>query len=414
MIWKLMRRDPTWQWTPLAAICAVLPGISHATMETFVFMTLGMIGCISPAFYTYCTLYEGALPIPARDLWLSRVMSLLAGMWLPVLTASAVLAVSGRGSPILIEAAAVYTVLVLAAKCVRRGQFSAPPWMRFAGIMIFAQVAVFLLMGVEQHLVSAAAILTVCGLASAALFLTGWRGIPTAFQIAPLWPAVSPRGRASREAHGRARFVWSPVFRSIYRWQMGLMLLMLLSQLAIGSLATAYIFLPVFLAAVLDSRRWLSPLPVASRTLFRLTIAPLAAAIVIANVVRIFVNPGHPLSVRTRIVELAAELVALCLMLWVCELTEWRGLSKFGLSVRAIPLAAGMAVLVIPMVVGSTSRDRTWMYDKIPLALAAALPENGWLLALTLIAPLAAVYWLAEKTYAEMEYPAGRATEPVQ
>lgn len=263
MIWRLMRRDTTWQWTPLVAILVLLPGISQASTETLVFMTLGMIGCLSPAFYTYCTLYEGALPIPARDLWLSRVISLLAAMWVPVSAASAVLAVSGRGTPILIEAAAVYTVLVLAAKCVRRGQFSAPSWFRFAGIMIFSQVAVFLLLAQKQHPASAAIVLTVCGLASAALFLTGWSGIPKAFQIAPLWPAA----RTSRESRGPSRFLWSPVFRSIYHWQMWFALFFLLSQLAIGSLF-GYFFVPLFLQATQAPRRWLSPLPVASRTLF--------------------------------------------------------------------------------------------------------------------------------------------------
>jgi hypothetical protein len=407
MIWRLMRRDTTWQWTPLAGILVLLPGIRPGTMETFVFMTLGMIGCLSPAFYTYCTLYEGALPIPARDLWLSRVMSLLAAMWLPVLTASAVLALSGRAAPILIEAAAVYTVLVMAAKCFRRGQFSAPPWMRFAGIMIFMQVAVFLLLDLERRLVPAAGILAVCGLASAALFLIGWRSIPKAFQIAPLWPAA----RASRKSRGPSRFLWSPVFRSIYHWQMWIMLFFLLSQLAIGSLFGGYFFVPLFLQATQAPRRWLSPLPVASRTLFRLTIAPLAAAILIANVIGIFADPEHPLTVRTRIVELAAELALLCLMLWLSELTDWRGISKFRRSVRAIPLAAGMAGPLIAMVVGSKSHDRAWMFDKLP----AVLSQNGWLLALALLAPLGALYGLAEKTYAEMEYPAaGRVTEPLQ
>lgn len=74
-----------------------------------------------------------------------------------------------------------------------------------------------------------------------------------------------------------------------------------------------------------------------------------------------------------------------------------------------------MAILVIPMLIARARHGHTWTLDQIPLALAAALPENAWLLALALLAPLALVYWLAEKTYAEMEYPAAsRATETPQ
>ncbi len=57
-----------------------------------------------------------------------------------------------------------------------------------------------------------------------------------------------------------------------------------------------------------------------------------------------------------------------------------------------------MALLVIPMVAGPLSHNFL-MLDWALRALANALPENAWLLAVTLTAPLAAAYWLAEKTY---------------
>jgi hypothetical protein len=421
MIWQLMKRDWAWRMTPWAAVlCAIFARGGWAYSALFF---LAMVSWNDPGFLSNCNVYEAALPIEARALWLSRIASRLALLWLPVLAATAALALRGDHLPYLLAGAGVWTVVVLVVKRFRIREFSVPRWVRFCAIIV--PFAVFGPVGPSLDAfggpASARVVLAICGVVGAALFLSGWFAVPKTFQSA----LVRPTGWGLRE-RGRSRFVWSPVFRSIFRRPMWFTLFLLLSQLSIGSVFVPFVFLPVFLTMTRASQRWLSPLPVASRTLFRLTLAPLAGAIVVAAVIRVFVDREHPIAPRTRIVELAVELGILCLLLWLGELIDWFGLSRFKPSVRGIPLAVGMVLLLIPMVVGALSLNRlraaspliaanSWQtFDGALRLLATALPENGLLLALTLTAPLAALYWLTEKTYAEMEYPRVRATEPLK
>ena len=410
MIWQLIKRDWAWRMTPWAAVlCAIF---THGALAYSALFFLAMVSWNDPGFLSNCTVYEAALPIEARALWLSRVASRLALLWLPVLAATAVLAVRGDRLPYLLAGAGVWTVVFLVVKRFRIREFSVPRWVRFCAIVV--PLAAFGPVGPSIDAFGGPAfarvVLAICGVVGATLFVSGWLAVPKSFHIAP----VRPAGSGLREARGRSRFVWSPVLRSMFRRPTWFMLFLLLSQLAIGSAFVPLVYLPAFLTLIRPPQRWLSPLPVASRTLFRLTLAPLAGAILVATVIRIFVDPAHPMTLRTRTVELAAELTILCLLVWTWELIDWRGLSQLKPSVRGIPIAAGMVLLVIPMVAGGLFHNRLWMFDGVLGALASKLPENGWLLTLTLTAPLAAAYWLAEKTFGELEATRTRMAEPVQ
>lgn len=253
----------------------------------------------------------------------------------------------------------------------------------------------------EGKLPPAGLMLASCGLASAALFLRGWFAVPKSFQAAPL--KLTKRS-THREALGSVRFLWSPVLRSVFGWQMWVMLALLLSQLAMGSFAIAYVYLPAFVKVTREPLRWVWPLPVVSRTLFRIMTVPLAAAIAAATVLRIFVDPEHPLTPRERIVEMAAELTFLWFLMFLSEIVDWRRLGTIRRWVRVIPMILCVAAIFIAMIVFD-SHGPYQIFDRALRALAGALPENGLLFALALIAPVAFLYLLAEHTFEELEYP---------
>jgi hypothetical protein len=182
--------------------------------------------------------------------------------------------------------------------------------------------------------------------------------------------------------------------------------LVLLSQLSIGSIAIAYVSVPVLFAV---PARWLPALPVSPRMLFRITTVPLVLAVAAASVIRIFADPEHPMTPRTRIVQVAEELAILYLLIFLCEVLNWRRLSTLGRWVRAIPLAVMMVIPITMLMVFSRSHG-FWIIDEALQRLAGALPENWRLLAPVLILPVALLYWLAEHTFGELEYPNIRAT----
>ena len=262
MIWRLMRRDPVWRMTPWAVVlCAIL---THGVLPYFALLLLAIVTWSFPGFVSNCNLYEAALPIEARALWLSRIASRLALLWLPTLAASATLAIGGERSPDLLAGAAFWTMVILAVKRFRVREFSAPPWVRFAAISV-----IFGVLGpIGPHLngagtVSPGMILAICGLASAALFISGWLAVPATFQSAPLKPRASmQRTSIQRTTRGPSRFVWSPVLRSFYDWKTLGWLPMALIQTAIGFAAFAYVFPLVAIAPKKNEPgRWLCICP---------------------------------------------------------------------------------------------------------------------------------------------------------
>ncbi len=81
MIWELIKRDPVWRVMPLFAALWVLAapnGVLFFTLVPFM-MFISFHG-----FRHCCTLFQAALPIAGKQLFLSRVASLMAFIWLPI------------------------------------------------------------------------------------------------------------------------------------------------------------------------------------------------------------------------------------------------------------------------------------------------------------------------------------------
>ncbi len=184
--------------TPWVVIMCALLALAHGLWPYFALLFLPILISSYPGFVSNCDLYEAALPIEARALWLSQVASRLALLWLPILAATAVLAIRGDRLPYLLAGASVWTVAILVVKRYRIREFSAPQWVRLgATIVPFAAFALHrrVHLDVPGGPVHAGIVLASCGLASAALFLSGWLAVPKTFQIAPVRPRASRRGR---------------------------------------------------------------------------------------------------------------------------------------------------------------------------------------------------------------------------
>lgn len=404
MIWQLMKRDAAWRWAPAAALIFAylrLPVVHSGRWEVAGMLPLVMaMGVAAPSFMINGTPFEGTLPIPGRALWLSRVISVLAMCWMPVLAGSAVTFFTGGNASQLIEAGAAFTVVILLVKCIRVRELSGPRWLKmvpFAAGM-GALAALGPLDPVDRP--SPGIVLAACGLASGGLFLWGWSTVPKSFEIAPPGTGVPARPRATRAP---SRFVWAPVWRSIFGWQMWFSLFLAFEFLSIGGLYSVwYLGAVILLNGGRVRNRWLLPLPVSARKLFRMIMAPLAVAMVAASGLRIFLDTDHPLTPRMRVASLAGELTFFCFLMFLCGLVEWRRLGGIRLGIRAIPMALGIAIIPVAGLV-TRSRGSTWIFDEALRRMAAALPENGWLLAPALAIPVIASYALAEKIFAESE-----------
>ncbi len=403
MIWQLMKRDQTWQWTPLAAIFAAIYTLNQVTSDTLIILTLGMIGWTAPAFKSYCTLYEGALPISTRDLWLSRVMSLLAGMWLPVAIACTIRLVTRVSSVVLVETAAVYTVFVLGAKSVRLGQFAPPEWLNAIGIVIFAMTGAFL-GALTPHMPPTPLVIAACGVASAALFHKGWSSLPKSFQIAPANAAA--RTHAEKP---RARFVWAPVIRSFYGLPGLLLLSLMFTQMTLGSFLFWFVMLIVVQTQARMRIRWLLYLPISTGSLFAIMTIPPAAAILGGSILNIYFDSEHPLPASTRIVSMALQIAILYLFFGVMEMFRWRRLSKFAPLVRGLPAVIACTALAVAMAL--SARHGTSVLDGWCGWIAAAFSGHWIALGATLAAALVVAYCAAQKVFSELEYPNMRVTE---
>ena len=410
MIWQLMKRDTTMKLAPTAAIMFALVAVGFPLLPLppsgdvsraasgalgVVVFGLGFMVWLAMNAQAHSALFESALPIDGRDLWLARVLGLLLVIWLPVLFAMA----AGLPALPLLATAAVYCVLALGAKCIRIRRVGISQRVR---ISVF-QVAVLGLAGgpfIARYLKSAhwlvlpspVSVLAACLPAGAALFWWGWTSVPKSFQVASEGelPAAPGLRRESPEPLG---FGWTPVFLAVYGGQS----IFIMFAFVVGWMALGHYGVGVFAAITQNTTRgrcrWLLSLPVSRRKLFGLIAMTLAVATMLACVASVFVQTKHPLSPRVRLVEFAAEIAAVYFVLFLAELPAWSRLSKLRAWVRWVPF-------ILSFVAESYAFSDVTVFQR----LSVALPQSWWQLAPLLAIPTSATYWLAEKAFVEQEY----------
>ncbi len=402
MIWQLMKRDFAWQATPwMVAIFAIF-GHKGWTLELFPILVIP--SWIFTYVYFRFTVYEAALPVKGSELWLSRVVSRLALLWLPLLASAAItFVIPGGNLRPLFEASAVWTVILLGLIQAQMREFIREPWLLIAcaGLMAASVGFVPLLTStLGSSLPPEGAVLAVCGVATAALFAWGWATAPDAFQVAPVKAGEGVEQRdTGRSPSQQARLKWSPVFTSIHV-RTPILPMVVASLVAFGQIGLGMVYLPIYFNAARRETGWLCMVPFSQRQLFRLMIAPMAGAFVLGSAIRFALRSYHPLSVRAWLVETAGELTVLFINTSLWELVEWRRLSGVRKWIRYVPAVAFLAAAMPP----AAFLTDYWIFDRASSSLAQLLPQDWLIFSLALVAPVAMAYSIAERISGELEY----------
>jgi hypothetical protein len=276
MIFQLIKRDPAWRMAPIVAlvvgVVAMLYPSDPRRVNSLTLMFTVVMGCsVQARPHVRATLFEAALPIAGRDLWVARVLSLLALVWLPVLcgVCSALLVrFDGTRAVALVEAAAILTAATLALQAVRVRQLAGPRWF-YVGWAVLWPVG-FL----ACYFVAPGVVIGACGLASAAMLIGSWRAVPASFQVAPLEAAdsVAVPENVPDVPVARMAFAWMPVLRSA-SWLPAIFFPCMVAGALFGSW---FAFFPIFtVQGAVQTRqrtRWLSALPLSYRRLLLITL----------------------------------------------------------------------------------------------------------------------------------------------
>ncbi len=272
MILKLARRDPAWTFG-LAVIGTYLvvllieqgPMAPRNLLWNQMAMFAGLVFYLKPQ--RRATLWEAALPIPARQLFLAKALSRVAMVWIPMLVCGW-LTMMLKGAVWFSVAAtvacgAVLTLAILLPQAVRAQELVIPWWL--VAVILAAVTAAGIL---AWWLLPAAVTLALFALASAAVFVRIWLTLPLSFQTAPVEAA---NRREIRLGGSAPALPWWPVVRSFAWTSLGFlpMVVMLPGNWLFGCVFGVF--------AVEGSRprtRWLDSLPFSHRTRLLINLLP--------------------------------------------------------------------------------------------------------------------------------------------
>jgi hypothetical protein len=302
MILRLVKRDPAWQMTlPLAAAIGIVAPLIHthpARVDFMLLVAAMFTACwVQARPHVHATLFESALPIAGRDLFLTRTLSLLGMIWIPVLCGTAtILLVTADGSRAvgMVENGALLTPVILLPHFMRVREISSSPWWSRFGWILIPSVGLF-----DWYFVPPVALLAPCGLVIAALLIRTWFAVPASLQVVSLEtadPTAIPESVPAIPL-GRTVFPWLPVLRSVF-WRLPVVFfpLMVLQGMYGGWFSFFSIFV---MQGTLDGRkrtRWLSGLPLSHAALLRITlvsaVVPLLAGLTIGMSISPVIQPA--------------------------------------------------------------------------------------------------------------------------
>jgi len=269
MIWQLVKRDPAWQ---VALYCTALTAIAAPMLQR---EFMGMAAILVAICWLSCqpharaTLFQAGLPIGTHDLFLARILALLAGTWLPVAGGTLALLVAGRPAghaALLAEIGIAVTVLILVAQSWRVRQIAGS--VRFAYIP--ATIAWAAAMPVARY-VPPSVVFAVCTPLCPLLFWNIWRRLPTTFEVLP--SGVARRASHPIGAAGPA-FVWWPILRTLFRPRLLGFLPMFFFLPLGGEWLPTSLFCLMPLLVVMGQMPWALALPVRRGALLAGTLLP--------------------------------------------------------------------------------------------------------------------------------------------
>lgn len=218
------------------------------------------------------TLFEAALPIEGRQLFLARLLSRLAMVWMPV-SAAILVILRGRdaGWPQvlgMLECGTLYTLAYLLPLSVRVRECAAP-----AGLVAAVWAGLAATGALAWHFLPPGIFLSVFALAGALIILRTWLAIPAGFQVAPMEAVGSISSPQS--VQDAPPLAWWPIVRSA---GVGMPLLLFPAGIFLGWVGDAFVLfgMCVVLANghVRQRTRWLYALPLSFRALGLIILVP--------------------------------------------------------------------------------------------------------------------------------------------
>ena len=299
MILRLLKRDPAWKiGVGVASLTvvqllflSVVPGGPDPHWTRLLFVQASLIIAVFWCPHRRATLFEAALPIEGRQLFLARLLSRLALVWLPVLAGILVIhSAPDTGWPEvlgMLECGILFTLACLLPLSVRVRECAAP-----AGLLAALSTGLAAAGALAWHFLPPGPFLSVFALAGALILLRTWFAIPASFQVAPMQEVGSiPSPRSTRDARPLA---WWPIVRSA---GFGMPLFIFPVGVLLGwsgdlSVPFAGIFAIMANIDVRQRTRWLYALPLSFRALALVTVVP--SLVLLFGGVAIGMGVGRP------------------------------------------------------------------------------------------------------------------------
>jgi hypothetical protein len=301
MIWQLVKRDPGWR---NALYCAAVSAVAGAVMPEFVGtlpVLVGMCWYLSQP-QQRATLFQASLPIPASDLLLARILSLFAGVWLPVASGAAMLLLVGK--PVedlanLVVIGAGFSVLLLAAQSWRVRGIDGSSLGSIVSLFILFPAAILLQFATQ------ALFLAVCAVVCPLLFWNIWRRLPATFEVLPakLTRQVSGQGKTAPPA-----LAWMPILRSLVPPRTLLFLPMFVFMPLSGQwlYISIFCFMPVLVA--LTNLPWVLGLPVRREALLAGALWPWLTLLLLGVLGSNWFAPNTPIRLERSVSNQVSEI----------------------------------------------------------------------------------------------------------
>jgi hypothetical protein len=374
------------------------------TMFSSGMVTLAILYVLISSAARLPTLFLMALPIPARDVFVARLLPALSIAWAPPLAIGGAAYLAGGNPPFsyflsLIATGAVATVTILIVLPLRLREMSTRLGPVAAGLFL-TYVSTCLV-----FLAPPGIVLAFCAVAIAALLWWDLASMPKAFQVAP---ADAVGERPSRGAHGSPRPVWWPVLRSMFGWRTRLILICSAWWLLCPLLSvTASLILALFVLVLGSSTCWLWALPMTRRKVLALGLLP---PLLLEAVLQAIKPAG---SVQ------ALELVVLALLFTSAFLAlyDWARLrpgAKFLAATGSILCLCGpLAMLIADFYHLDVVRKHFWgsyTAEYLTAQLSRIPPEPRLILIAGTLIALGALYWLVQRQFEAADFVLGRQT----
>jgi hypothetical protein len=226
-------------------------------------------------------------------------------------------------------AGSILTLVQVVLYAIRAAELSVPRWWaQGANIIGMLALTILSIQSIVTPLpvAESAAIIAICWLSSAALFLKTWTSVPESFSVAPLKSEVQ---ESSASRFRLPAFVWLPAMRSLFKGMTVLWLFFVLfsgtsSDLFMGTLFASLSCL-VIAEALRKDARWLCSLPIARHAVFATaTLTPLAV-FVLGRVIHYHFSPQVG---GIAILDIAAVTASSVLVLFLVRLPNFA--SRFG------------------------------------------------------------------------------------